>query len=160
MATAKIILLVEDDANDLQLIERSFRKAGLDRALKVVRDGEQATDYLSGRGIYADRERFPLPFLLLLDIKMPGMNGFDVLQWVRATPGLERLLIVVLTGSNVQADVDRAYELGANSYLVKPVEFEQMANMIQRFEMYWTELNRTPTGPSLEKSARPETITS
>jgi len=160
MATAKIILLVEDDANDLQLIERSFRKAGLDRALKVVRDGEQATDYLSGRGIYADRERFPLPFLLLLDLKMPGMNGFDLLQWVRMTPGLERLLIVVLTASNLQADVDRAYELGANSYLVKPVEFEQMANMIQRFEMYWTELNRTPTGPSLEKSARPETITS
>src|SRR6266404_6921009 len=157
MATAKIILLVEDDANDLQLIERSFRKAGLDRALKVVRDGEQATDYLSGRGVYADREQFPLPFLLLLDLKMPGMNGFDVLQWVRLTPGLERLLIVVLTASDLQADVDRAYELGANSYLVKPVGFDEMVNLIQRFEMYWTEINRTPSAPKPAAATRSET---
>src|SRR5260370_41654774 len=102
MSSAKIILLVEDDANDLLLIERSFKKAGLDHALKVVRDGEQATDYLSGRGVYADRERFPLPFLVLLDLKMPGMNGFDVLQFARMTPVLEQFVIVGLRSAGLQ----------------------------------------------------------
>ena len=76
---------------------------------------------------------------------MPATNGFEVLQWLRSQPDLKRLLVVVLTSSNLQADVDRAYELGANSYLVKPVEFNEMVNMIQRFEAYWAEINRFPT---------------
>ena len=150
------ILLAEDDPNDVLLIQRAFAKAGLKDVLKIVRDGEQAIDYLSGRGVYADRERYPLPYLLLLDLKMPGTDGFEVLQWLRGEPELRRLLVVVLTSSNLQADVDRAYELGANSYLVKPVEFEEMVNLIQRFEAYWTEINRTPTSPSTAKQARPE----
>ena len=86
--------------------------------------------------------------LLLLDLKMPGTDGFEVLQWIRQQTDLKRLLIVVLTSSNLQADVDRAYELGANSYLVKPVSFDEMTNLVQRFEMYWTEINRTPTAPA------------
>ena len=98
-----------------------------------------------------------MPFLLLLDIKMPGTDGFEVLQWARAEPDLKRLLIVVLTSSNLQADVDRAYELGANSYLVKPVSFDEMVNLIQRFEAYWTELNRTPTSPTMIEPVRSET---
>lgn len=149
------ILLVEDDGNDVLLIQRAFQKAGYKSALKVVRDGSQAIDYLRGIAPYEDRSRFPLPFLMLLDLKMPGTSGFEVLQWVRSLPEYRRLLIVVLTSSNLQADVDRAYELGANSYLVKPVEFEEMVSMIQRFEIYWTELNRLPTSPpkpSLSKS--------
>jgi len=93
-----------------------------------------------------------LPFLLLLDLKMPGTSGFEVLTWIRSQPDLKRLLVVVLTSSNLQTDVDRAYELGANSYLVKPIEFSQMVNMIQRFEAYWTELNRFPTTSSATKS--------
>src|SRR5256885_6780950 len=157
MLADKFILLVEDDANDVLLLERAFEKAGLRNLLKTVMDGGQAIDYLSGRGMYADRERFPLPFLLLLDLKMPGTDGFEVLQWVRAEPELKRLLIVVLTSSKLQADVDRAYELGANSYLVKPVEFEEMVNMIRRFEAYWTEINRFPTAPATAKTPRPET---
>jgi len=124
--------------------------------VKIVRDGEQAIDYLAGRGQYTNREKFPLPYLLLLDLKMPGTDGFEVLQWLREEPDLRRLLVVVLTSSNLQSDVDRAYELGANSYLVKPVEFEQMVNLVQRFEAYWTEINRTPTSPASVKSARPE----
>jgi CheY-like chemotaxis protein len=114
-------------------------------ALKSVSDGDQAINYLRGLNEYADRARFPLPFLLLLDLKMPGTDGFEVLQWVRSQADLKRLLVVVLTSSNLQADVDRAYESGANSYLVKPVEFNEMVNMIQRFEAYWAELNRFPT---------------
>lgn len=157
MLKNQFILLVEDDPNDVLLIQRAFQKAGLRDLLKVVRDGEQAIEYLSGQGNCANRERHPLPYLLLLDLKMPGTDGFEVLQWVRAQPEFKRLLVVVLTSSNLQADVDRAYELGANSYLVKPVEFEEMVNMLQRFEAYWTEINRTPTTPSTGASVRTET---
>src|SRR5437667_6307456 len=157
MLDEKFILLAEDDENDVALLERAFQKAGLRNVLKLVRNGEQAIDYLSGRGMYANRERFPLPFLLLLDLKMPGADGFEVLQWVRAEPELKRLLIVVLTSSKLQADVDRAYELGANSYLVKPVGFEEMVNLIKRFEIYWTEINRTPSAPSPASMPQPET---
>lgn len=156
MLNDEFILLVEDDPDDVLLIQRAFQKAGLSSVLKVVRDGEQAIDYLSGHRSYTQREQFPLPFLLLLDLKMPGTDGFEVLRWVRGEPNLKRLLVVVLTSSNLQSDVDRAYELGANSYLVKPVEFGEMVNMIQRFEAYWTELNRFPTTPMPTDSVRPE----
>jgi CheY-like chemotaxis protein len=151
MLSDQFILLAEDDPNDTLLISRAFQKAGLGNVLKCVNDGEQAVEYLQGENEYADRARFPLPFLLLLDLKMPGTDGFEVLRWIRAQPDFKRLLVVVLTSSNLQADVDRAYELGANSYLVKPVEFNQMVNMIQRFEAYWTELNRFPTPASTLK---------
>ena len=145
MVKEQFILLAEDDPNDTLLIRRAFQKAGLGDCLKNVADGEQAIDYLRGVGQYADRAKYPLPFLLLLDLKMPGTNGFQVLQWLRSQTDLKRLLVVVLTSSNLQADVDRAYDMGANSYLVKPVEFAEMVNMIQRFEAYWTEINRFPT---------------
>jgi CheY-like chemotaxis protein len=116
----------------------------------VVTDGAQAIDYLSGVDGYGDRARYPLPFLLLLDLKMPIVDGFGVLQWVRREPGLRRMLVVVLSSSDCQADVDHAYELGANSYLLKPVRFEEMAGMIQRFIAYWQEINRVPSpGASL-----------
>jgi len=157
MLDNQIILLVEDDPNDVLLIQRAFQKAGLRNALKVVRDGEQAIEYLSGKGNYSQRDRYPLPFLVLLDLKMPGTDGFEVLEWVRSEPTLKRLLVVVLTSSNLQADVDRAYETGANSYLVKPVEFDQMVNMIKRFEAYWTEINRVPTTAASASQPRPET---
>jgi CheY-like chemotaxis protein len=152
----KIILLVEDDPNDVLLIQRAFQKAGLHNSLKVVRNGDQAIEYLSGENSYVDRERFPLPFLVLLDLKMPGTDGFEVLTWARNSPFLKRLLIVVLTSSNLQADVDKAYELGANSYLVKPVEFDDMVNLIQRFEVYWSEINRTPSAPRVQLPLQPE----
>jgi CheY-like chemotaxis protein len=142
MNEGQFILLAEDDPNDVLLLERAFRKAGLGECLRVVCDGEQAVDYLAGRGTYADRERFPLPFMLLLDLKMPGIDGFGVLQWLRAQPALKQLLVVVLTSSNLQADVDRAYGLGANSYLIKPIDFEEMVGLILRFEAYWKEINR------------------
>jgi CheY-like chemotaxis protein len=156
MLTDQFILLAEDDVNDTLLIKRAFQKAGFGSLLKTVSNGKQAIDYVAGVGDYADRGRFPLPFLLLLDLKMPGTNGFEVLTWIRSQPDLKRLLVVVLTSSNLQTDVDRAYELGANSYLVKPIEFSQMVNMIQRFEAYWTELNRFPTTSSATKSPMAE----
>jgi CheY-like chemotaxis protein len=145
MLKNQFILLVEDDLNDVLLVERAFQKAGLRDCLRVVRNGEEAIDYLQGRGSHSNRERSPQPFLLLLDLRMPGTDGFEVLQWVRAQEELKRLLVVVLTSSNLQADVDRAYELGANSYLVKPLGFEEMVNLVHRFDAYWSEINRSPT---------------
>lgn len=154
MLSDQFILLVEDDTNDVLLIKRAFKKAGLEQVLKVVQNGEQAVAYLLGEGMYGDRQRFPLPFLMLLDLKMPGLDGFGVLQWVRGKPELKRLLIVVLTSSSFQSDVDRAYELGANSYLVKPVEFEEVVHLVRRFEAYWTEINRAATSLLAEAQAR------
>jgi CheY-like chemotaxis protein len=151
------ILLAEDDPNDVMLIQRAFLKAGLGDRLQVVRDGDQAITYLSGLEKYVDRSLYPFPFLLLLDLKMPGVDGFEVLEWIRKDPALKRLLVVVLTSSNLQSDVDRAYDLGANSYLVKPVEFEAMMNLIQRFEAYWAELNRMPTPSGFGAPARAAT---
>src|SRR5437763_447146 len=158
MLDREVILLVEDDANDATLIQRAFHKAGLNGNLKLVRDGEQAIQYLSGQDGYGDRDKFPVPFLVLLDLKMPGMNGFDVLEWLRREPNLKRLLVVVLTSSNLQSDVDRAYELGANSYLVKPVEFDEMVALIQRFEAYWAEINRIPTPQGPAGILQPQTL--
>ena len=157
MLNDQTILLAEDDSNDVVLIQRAFNKAGLKHVLKTVRDGAQAVEYLAGKGPYSDRQKHPLPFLVLLDLKMPGKDGFEVLKWARGEPDLKRLLIVVLTSSILQADVDRAYELGANSYLVKPVEFSEMVHLLQRFEAYWTEINRIPTAPTTLKVPRPET---
>jgi CheY-like chemotaxis protein len=156
MLNNQFILLVEDDENDVVLIQCAFQKAGLNPTLKTVRNGAEAIEYLSGEGRYADREQFPMPFLLLLDLRMPGTDGFEVLRWVRAAAELKRLLVVVLTSSNLQADVDRAYELGANSYLVKPVEFDQMVNLVRRFEAYWSEINRIPTPSESAESVRSE----
>jgi CheY-like chemotaxis protein len=139
------ILLVEDDDNDVLLLQRAFAKAGLRAKLKVASGGQQAIEYLAGHKDFADRTRFPLPFLVLLDLRMPGLDGFDVLRWIRAQPDLKRLLVVVLTSSDQQCDIDKAYELGANSYLLKPVAFEGTLGLVQRFEAYWNEINRTPT---------------
>ena len=156
MLNDQTILLAEDDANDVMLIQRAFQKAGLRNVLKIVRDGDAAIKYLRGEGPYADRDQYPLPFLLLLDLKMPGTDGFEVLEWLRDEAQLKRLLVVVLTSSNLQADVDRAYELGANSYLVKPVSFDEMVHLIQRFEIYWSEINRTPSSPGTAEAVRTE----
>ncbi len=158
MLINQFILLAEDDPNDVLLIQRAFQKAGMRQLLRVVRDGQQAIEYLSGQGNYANRERFPLPFMLLLDLKMPGIDGFEVLRWVRAHAESKRLLVVVLTSSNLQSDVDRAYDLGANSYLVKPVAFDEMVNLVQRFEAYWSEINRTPSSPATSAPSPAETI--
>jgi CheY-like chemotaxis protein len=157
MLNDRFILLADDDPNDVLLIQRAFQKAGLHNALRTVDDGDAAIKYLSGKGVYADRDKYPLPFLLLLDLKMPGTDGFEVLEWLRNEPQLKRLLVVVLTSSNLQADVDRAYELGANSYLVKPVSFDEMVHLIQRFEAYWSEINRTPSSPLTAEVTHSET---
>src|SRR4030081_1713917 len=124
MSDHAVILLVEDRPDDVVLIRRAFLKGNIINPLFVVYDGEEAIAYLSGEGKYANREEYPLPDLLLLDLKMPQKDGFEVLQWIRDQPGLKSLRVVVLTSSEDLHEVNHAYELGANSFLVKPLEFE------------------------------------
>lgn len=138
------ILLVEDDENDILLIQRAFRKAKLSNPLQVVRDGEQAVAYLRGDSEFADRSRSPLPIVILLDLKLPRLGGHEVLGWLRAQESLKRIPVVVLTSSKESADVNRAYDLGANSYLVKPVEFDNLIEMVKNIDMYWFVMNQNP----------------
>jgi len=138
------ILLVEDNPDDVLLIQRAFRKLGAVNPLRVVSDGEQAVAYLGGDGPYADRGVHPLPSLMLLDLKLPRRSGFEVLEWLRGRPGLRRLPVVVLTSSRESQDVDRAADLGANSYLVKPVQFDALQEMVRTLRLYWIQLNERP----------------
>ena len=138
------ILVADDDPDDVLLLRRAFRKANLPVSLRVVTDGEAAIAYLAGDGPYADRDDHPLPALLLLDLKMPRKSGFEVLEWIRSQPGLRRLRIVVLTSSRHSSDIDRAHELGANSYVVKPIVFDDLVAMAQRLGAYWMDLAERP----------------
>jgi CheY-like chemotaxis protein len=137
-------LLVEDDGNDVLLIQRAFRQGNIVNGLQVVRDGEQAIAYLRGDGEYADRRRYPLPVLVLLDLKLPRRSGHEVLQWLKGEESLRRTPVVVLTSSAESSDVNRAYDLGANSYLVKPVTFESLLELVKTLGMYWVLLNQPP----------------
>jgi CheY-like chemotaxis protein len=125
------ILMVDDSENDLFFLRLAFEKAQFDAALQEAGDGAQAIAYLQGTGRYGDRAAFPLPTLMLLDLNMPLQNGFDVLAWVRAQSGLKRLSIVVLSASVRAEDIEKAFDLGATAYLVKPRNLETLVTMIQ-----------------------------
>jgi CheY-like chemotaxis protein len=125
------ILHVEDDPNDTLLLEHACKKAGVIFDLQAVSDGDQAIAYLRGVNDFSDRNKHPLPKLILLDLKMPRLSGFDVLSWLRSEEGLRAVPVVVLTSSNHDADVKRAYALGAKSYLVKPVGFEALVELVK-----------------------------
>jgi CheY-like chemotaxis protein len=139
------VLLVEDNIDDVILIERAFEKARIVNPLHIVGDGDEALDYLDGRGKYQDRAAHPLPALILLDLKLPRRSGLDVLTWMRAEPCIRRIPVVVLTSSRESVDVARAYELGVNSYLCKPVAFDALLEMIKTLNVYWLLLNERPS---------------
>lgn len=138
----RTILLVEDDANDIYFMKRAAREAGVPDSLQFAQDGQEAMDYLSGLGEYADRRRFPLPCLVLLDLKLPRVMGFEVLKWIRQQPALNGTIVIILTSSDLGPDVDRAYQLGANSYLVKPPTPDKLTETVTRIKQYWLDLNR------------------
>jgi len=138
------LMVVEDDTGEVLLIQRAFEKARVVSPVQIVNDGEEAVAYLSGQGEYADRQRYPIPSLLILDLKLPRRSGFEVLQWLRAQPGLKRLPVVVLTASSLISDINRAYDLGANSYLVKPVRLEELKSMVELVYLYWLGFNYKP----------------
>lgn len=138
------ILLVEDNATDVILIRRAFDKAKLGNPVQVVSDGDSAVGYLAGEGIYQDRRQYPLPILILLDLKLPRRSGLEVLQWLRAQETLRRIPVVMLTSSQQNSDVNAAYDTGVNSYLVKPVEFDGLLQMLKTVNLYWLMLNERP----------------
>ncbi len=133
------ILLVEDDHNDVLLIKRAFQKVKIANPIIVVNDGEEAISYLAGREPYVERA---LPMLVLLDLKLPRKSGHEVLEWLRQQQTLKRLPVVVLTASSESSDINRAYDLGANSYLVKPVTFDALVEMVKTLNLYWLILNK------------------
>jgi CheY-like chemotaxis protein len=144
MSEQAVFLLVEDSDNDAILIRRAFHKGNIVNPLQVVSSGEQAVAYLNGEGAFANRAEYPLPDLVLLDLKMPGIDGFEVLRWIRQQPTLKALRVVVLTSSDRIQDVNLAYQLGANSFLVKPVDFERFVEISQALKGYWIWLSKVP----------------
>jgi DNA-binding response OmpR family regulator len=139
-----IILLVEDNPRDVLLMKRAFRKANLTISLQVVEDGEAAVRYLSGVEPYRDRLRYPLPVLVLLDLKLPRKSGAEVLAWVRQQPELKRLPIVILTSSKEYVDVNNVYDLGGNAYMVKPIAFDNLVDIVKTLNRHWIIFNEKP----------------
>jgi CheY-like chemotaxis protein len=131
------ILLAEDDKNDIFLMRRAFDNAGFHNPLYVVHNGQEVTNYLGGAGEYADRERYPLPGLLLLDLKMPLMDGFDVLAWLRGQEKFNTLPVVVLSSSKLEADVGKSREMGVYDYRVKPQRFEDLVRLLDDVRRCW-----------------------
>src|SRR5438309_1981675 len=131
------VLLAEDDLDDVLLTQIAFSKARLANPLQVVRDGEEAIAYLKGEGRFADRHQYPLPILLLLDLSMPKINGFEVLAWLRNQPRLKHLPVAVMTSSDHDPDAVRAFEVGADSYLNKPPDAASLLGPVQRLHASW-----------------------
>jgi CheY-like chemotaxis protein len=150
------VLVVEDDSNDVLLLQHSMRKAQWVNPIQVVKHGDAAVAYLAGDPPYNDRERYPLPGLILLDLKLPRRNGLEVLAWLRAQPGLRGLPVVVLTSSQEHGDVNQAYQLGVNSYLVKPGSLHGWHELIALIRSYWTanEVPNLGAGPDPQSVQR------
>ena len=139
-----LILIAEDNDDHAFLLRRALKKGAVINPVFVVRDGEEAIAYLNGEGKFADRYEYPLPGLLLLDLRMPKKNGFEVLEWIRQQPFLKRLRVVVLTTSDSPQDINRAYELGANSFMVKPLEKQEFLAVTEAIKGYWLWMSRAP----------------
>jgi CheY-like chemotaxis protein len=142
--TARTILLVEDNPAHAALVIRSLQRDRSDHNLIAVDDGDAALDYLRGRGAYADHDAAHKPLLVLLDLRLPRRDGLEVLAEIKNDPKLEDVPVVVLTTSGADADVRRAYQLGANSYLVKPTAFARLGDLLTDVSTYWLKWNRVP----------------
>lgn len=131
------ILLAEDDKNDIFLMRRAFDNAGFHNPLFVVHNGQEVIDYLEGAGDFANRRKFPMPGLLLLDLKMPLMDGYDVLKWLRGRGQFDNLRVIVLTSSKIESDVGKSREMGVHDYRVKPHSFEDLVRMLDELRRCW-----------------------
>ena len=138
------ILVVEDDPNDAYFLQRGLSKSGAAVSARFVDDGEQAIAYLSGVGKYQDRQAHPLPMLVFLDLKLPRLSGHEVLEWIRQQPLLRRLPVIVLTSSAAEADINQAYDSGANSYVVKPSGLQEMIDLLTAVQQFWLTHHRRP----------------
>jgi CheY-like chemotaxis protein len=154
-------LLVEDNDDDVFLITRAFKNVGLITPMVRATDGQDAIDYLSGQGAYADRVKFPMPSLVLLDIKMPFISGLEVLRWIRGQAGLATLPVIMFTTSSQECDVRSAYGSGANAFLVKPARLEECTSIANVIKQFWIDANIAPapevpaTAPQPEASPAP-----
>lgn len=147
MKSEGVLLLVEDNEMDVVLTLDAFKEAHLKNTVHVSRTGEAALDYLFARGEFSDRNAHPLPELILLDLKLPGVSGLEVLEEIKSNPGLKRIPVIILTSSAEEGDRALGYDLGANSYLVKPISFEGFLEVVGSIKEYWLTLN---LGPPLE----------
>jgi CheY-like chemotaxis protein len=152
MSSLKPILYAEDDENDAFLMDRVFQKLKVPNRLQVVADGKLAIAYLAGSAPYQSRETYPLPVLLLLDLSLPGRHGLEVLKWIKGEPALTTLPVVVLSSSNQQSDVHRAFLLGAQGFIVKPGDPDELSRIVQVIQAYWLGEIR-PTQPFVDFAA-------
>lgn len=144
MKAGGTFLVAEDDENDVFFLRRAFQQAKVENPLNVVRDGQEAIEYLSGDGKFSDRSLYPLPHLFILDLKMPRKTGLDVLGWLQEQPELRCLPVLVLSSSAHRTDIERAYELGANAFVVKPASLEKRAELAKLIGAFWLEFNEGP----------------
>jgi CheY-like chemotaxis protein len=144
MPERAVILLAEDEEDYVLLLRRALSEAGVQNPLQVVSTGVEAIAYLKGEGKFANRAEYPLPDLMLLDIKLPGYTGLEVLGWLRSQPGLSTLRVLMLTSSEQLRDVNDAYRLGANSFLLKPYDFTDLVQLAKVIQEYWLYISKTP----------------
>ena len=142
MTANRVILLVEDNKDDVFLMQRALQGARIVNPIIVVETGQEAMDYLSGAGKFADRDSHPIPAIVFLDLKLPFVYGHELLAWIRRQKQFESLIVIVLTSSNEASDLSRCYSLGANSYLVKPPTAEQLEALAKAFKWQWLEYAR------------------
>jgi CheY-like chemotaxis protein len=142
MDTTDLVLVAEDNPDDALLLRRALAKAGIVARLKIVSDGEEMLLYLQAKGAYADRSACPMPSLIILDLKMPRRDGLEVLAWMAENPELSVVPKIVLSASNLENDVRNAYNLGANTYFVKPTTFEELVETMRMVESYWNKASK------------------
>jgi two-component system, response regulator len=140
----RVILLVEDNPSDVGLTRRAFEKNRIQNELIVAEDGQEALDYLFGEGAYTGRDTSEMPAVILLDLKLPKVDGLETLRRIRGHDLTKRLPVVILTSSREEQDVAKSYDLGANSYIRKPVDFHQFAEAVRALDLYWVVLNEAP----------------
>ena len=143
----KVILLVEDNPSDVGLTKRALVKCGIMNPLVVAQDGQEALDYVFGTGAYVGRDTTDMPMLILLDLKLPRVEGLEVLRRIRADPRTQRVPVVILTSSTEAQDLAAGYDRGTNSYIRKPVDFQQFADIIKQVGLYWLVINEPPPAP-------------
>src|SRR5579862_47157 len=144
MPDREVILLAEDEEDYVLLLRKAFAEASIANPIYTVSTGQELMAYLKGDGKYASRDEYPLPDLLLLDIKLPGYTGLEVLHWIRSQPGLSGLRVLILTSSEEMKDINEAYRLGANSFLLKPYDFADLVHLARVVQEFWLYLSKCP----------------
>jgi DNA-binding response OmpR family regulator len=158
MQDRAIILIAEDEEDYVLLLKRAFAEAKISNPIFSVSTGKETISYLKGEGSYSNRDEYPLPDLLLLDLKLPGFSGMEILRWLRSQPGLAGLRVVVLTSSEQLKDVNDAYRLGANSFLMKPYDFEDLVHLAKVIQEYWLYLSKCPDSFRAARTESPKRV--